>query len=304
MTVLDQALIKAYQRRTAGGPHAQFLNQDHEPRASVAPALVAGPPALERHASASVAPALVAGPPGTDDRPPRTRPGATLPDPVQTSPHPALEIERFDWPPLVDAMREAACDQWASLVEQLLGGAQTLLVTGCRRGEGRTSIALFVAAALAADGRRVGLIDTDFARPQLAARLGVLAAAGWTEAISQRLAVAEAMVESLTDRVILLPLRELTTESTSSSVDATTVKTAIAGLRTHCDLVCIDAGPVADDTDQEYAAVLASGIDAALVVRDVRHSRLQQSHAVGRRLAQAGIDCWAIIENFTRDAHV
>lgn len=303
MSALDQALIKAYQRRTTAGPHAQFPSQGHEPRASVAPALVAGPPALERHASASVAPARVAGPPGADDQPPGTRPGTTLPDLVPVSPSPALEIERFDWPPLVAALREAASDQWTSLVEQLLGGAQTLLVTGCRRGEGRTSVALFVAAALAADGSRVGLIDTDFARPQLAARLGVLAATGWTEAFSQRLAVAEAMVESLTDRVILLPLRELTTES-SFSVDATMVQTAIAGLRTHCDLVCIDAGPVADDTDHSYGAVLASGIDAALVVRDVRHSRLQQSHAVGRRLAQAGIDRWAIIENFTRDAHV
>lgn len=269
MTALDQALIKAYQRQRAGGPHATFAG---------------APP---------VAPALVACANESTWEQAGTRP--------EIPARPALEIERFDWPPLVHSLREAASDEWPPLVELLLGGEGTLLVTGCRRGEGRTSVALFVALMLSADGRRVGLVDADFVKPQLAARLGILAATGWTEALAHGLPAAEAMVESLTDHVILLPLRE--TAERTDRIDTAVVRAAIGALRAHCDWICIDAGPPVD-ADDAYDAVLGAGVDAALVVRDARQSRLQQSHAVGRRLAQAGVDRWAIIENFARAAHV
>ena len=226
-------------------------------------------------------------------------------DAPQTAPPaltPALEIERFDWPPLVSSLREVAAEPWHSLAEELLKNARTLLVTGCRRGEGRTSVALFAASMLAAVGHRVGLVDADFANPQLAERLGVMAATGWTEAVAHELPVAEAMIESLSDRMILLPLRR--GAAAISAMDAGTVQTAIGALQDQCDLICVDAGPMVDSSDAVCQAVLAAGIDAAILVRDVRHSRLEQSHAVGRRLTKAGIDRWAIIDNFARAAHV
>ncbi|HEX5444656.1 MAG TPA: hypothetical protein VFW87_12530 [Pirellulales bacterium] len=316
MTTLDRALMKAYRQR-AGAPHAHFGRGNAaptEPESSanqVAPALVAGAPGSVAH---EIAPALVAGPPPLAA--PAADAPARLPDsspatpallagppplPAPTPVLPALELEGFDWPPLLPSLREALADDWHSLVEQIFNDARTLLVTGCRRGEGRTSVALLMASMLAADGTRVGLVDADFAKPGLAARLGVSAATSWTNAIGQGLPAAEAMIESLADRLILLPLRE---PAESPSVDAETVRAAMAALRAQCELVCIDAGPQLDAGDAALTALLGAGVDSALVVHDARHSRLQQSLAIGRRLAQAGIARWAIIENFARGSHV
>lgn len=303
MSALDKALIKAYQQRV-GGPHASFAVRAgvaHPPPMpdgpQVAPVVVAGPPPVTSPAAVAAAapqrPDFVAG---------LAKLRADAPQTAPPAPSPALEIERFDWPPLVSSLREVAAEAWHSLAEELLKNARTLLVTGCRRGEGRTSVALFAASMLAVDGRRVGLIDADFSKPQLAERLGVMAPVGWTEAVAHQLPVAEAMVESLSDRVILLPLRR--GAATISAMDAGAVQTAIGALQGHCDLICVDAGPMIDSSDAACQAVLAAGIDAALLVRDVRHSRLEQSHAVGRRLTKAGIDRWAIIDNFARAAHV
>ncbi len=302
MTTLDRALMKAYRQR-AGAPHVHFGRGSAAPTEpestanQVAPALVAGPAGSATH---EITPALVAGPPPlaalAADAP------ARLPDSSPTTPAlPALELECFDWPPLVRSFREALLDDWHSLVEQIFNDARTLLVTGCRRGEGRTSVALLMASMLAADGTRVGLVDADFTKPGLAARLGVSAATSWTDAVGQGLPAAEAMIESLADRLILLPLRE---PAESPSVEAETVRAAMAALRAQCELVCIDAGPQLDAGDAALATLLGAGVDSALVVHDARHSRLQQSLAIGRRLAQAGIARWAIIENFARGSHV
>lgn len=299
MTALDRALMKAYRRQGAGGPHASFALRDELPppphsnelnaEEPPPPDLVAGPPPIISSplaASSTATPAVVAGPP---------------PVAIRASAAPALELEHFDWPPLIESLREAVADEWPALFEQVLDGARTLLITGCQRGEGRTSVALLVASLLAAHDLPVALVDADFVRPQLAARLGVLAAIGWTEAIAQGLPLAEAMIESLADHVVLLPLPEAA--GAPMSVDAATVQSALAALRSQCGLVCIDAGPQLDASDT-IDALLGAGIDAALVVHDARHRRVQQSHAVGRRLAQAGIDRWAILENFARVSHV
>ncbi|HEX7447820.1 MAG TPA: P-loop NTPase [Pirellulales bacterium] len=300
MTALDRALMKAYQRQRVGAPHASFAKPSGaapplDDAETVAPELVSAmtadsspsaPPPI-RVAGSETAPALVAGPPPLASAPPPT---------------PALELEHFDWPPLIPSLREALADAWDSLLEQVLRGAHTVLVTGCRRGEGRTSVALLMASMLAAEGTRVGLLDADFAKPGLAAQLGVLTSTCWNQTIAQRLPVTEAMIESLSDRVILLPLGE--PSGPPSPIAAASLRAAAAALRAHCELVCIDAGPQMDAGDAAIEALLGAELDAALVVRDARHSRLQQSHAVGRRLAQAGVDRWAILENFARANHV
>lgn len=323
MTALDRALMKAYQRQRVGAPHANFVSPGgNTPLVDemAAPALVAN----RSPASSTVTPAAVAGPSKVTQAvvaPPPLSPPTVSPavlarsfsmmpavvagPPPMTSPlavAPALELECFDWPPLVLALRETLADEWDPLLEQVLSGARTLLVTGCRRGEGRTSVALLMASMLAAEGPRVGLVDADFAKPGLAAQLGVLTSTSWTDAIAQGMPVAEAMIESLTDHVILLPLCDAS--EPPPSIDAAMVKVAVTALHAHCDLVCVDAGPQIDSGDAAFEAVLGAGVDAALVVRDARQSRLQQSHAVGRRLVQSGVDRWAILENFARAIHV
>jgi Mrp family chromosome partitioning ATPase len=76
-------------------------------------------------------------------------------------------------------------------------------------------------------------------------------------------------------------------------------KELIERLQSQFDVVCIDAGPLAEAGESVYEALFGqTPIDGAVIVRDVRHCRLEQTHAVGRKLAQLGVNRWATVENF------
>src|SRR5436190_1856585 len=83
-------------------------------------------------------------------------------------------------PAAMDVLRQAAVpmaavEQYRVLARRLdlaqrAGGPKALLITSPASGEGRTTTAIYTAAALAARGHRVLLADFDLRRPDLAAR--------------------------------------------------------------------------------------------------------------------------------------
>jgi Mrp family chromosome partitioning ATPase len=330
MSTLNQAFIKAYQRRGVGAPHipmpaaaavvaSQNLAPPPAPLAEITPAnddrMVDAAPSLavkltgavaridvgqraaeRRGSSALVTSTTVVEPPGNrfDSAP------ATVDEkaPMGEALRPVFEVERFEWPAIVTSLLDQSRLELTALVEELLPSDRgTLLVSGCRRGEGRTSVALLLARHLANSGARVALVDADFSRPQVAASLGTAAEVGWEETLSEA-SSSEALIESLDDRLVIVPLRRPVAESVlvASRVG---LRAAIERIQAEFDVVCIDAGPLA-----ESAAVCRpiwfgeTPVDAVVVVRDVRHSRLEQCHAVGRQVVQLGARRWAIIENF------
>jgi Mrp family chromosome partitioning ATPase len=188
------------------------------------------------------------------------------------------------------------------LIHELLPtGHGTIVVSGCRRGEGRTSVALMLARHLALGGARVALVDADFQRPQVAHQLGIMVEAGWEESLAGELPPGEAAIESLADALTIVPLRQPISASALSE-KRVHVRQLIARWQTDFDLVCIDAGPLAESDDAGHETIFDEAqIDAAVVVRDVRHCRLEQTHAVGRKLLRFGVSRWAIVENFCGD---
>jgi Mrp family chromosome partitioning ATPase len=330
MSTLNQAFIKAYQRRGVGAPHipmpaaspaavvaapnlaplpapAEMVPANDDQTVVAAPSLVVkqagavaridvGQRAEGRASSAVVSGSTVSersghhlgsAPAAVDEKAPM---GEAL--------RPVFEVERFEWPAIVTSLLDQSRLELTALVEELLPSDRgTLLVSGCRRGEGRTSVALLLARHLANSGARVALVDADFSRPQVAASLGTAAEVGWEETLSEA-SSSEALIESLDDRLVIVPLRRPVAESVlvASRVG---LRAAIERIQAEFDVVCIDAGPLA-----ESAAVCRpiwfgeTPVDAVVVVRDVRHSRLEQCHAVGRQVVQLGARRWAIIENF------
>lgn len=278
MTALNRVFIKAYQRSGVGGPHI--------PLAVAAPAAIGAAAALP---DAAPAPAFQIA----------SEPALALES--QGRVHPAFEVERFDWPATVGSLLESSPDLSTLMHELLPTGQGTLVVSGCRRGEGRTSVALMLARHLAVGGRRVALVDADVQRPQVAARLGVAVEAGWEECLTGQLPPIEAAIESLTDHLTILPLRRpMPVAVLNEKGDC--VKALVDRWRTAFDAVLIDAGPLAEADEAGHESLLGARIDAAVVVRDVRHCRLEQTHAVARRLVQLGVSRWAIVENFCGDA--
>lgn len=78
-------------------------------------------------------------------------------------------------------LRRGELDELSRVLDRL-GGARSLLVTGS--GHGRRALALGLATAAVASGRRTALLECDLADPTLADRLGLSNAPGLTEYLS------------------------------------------------------------------------------------------------------------------------
>jgi polysaccharide biosynthesis transport protein len=86
-----------------------------------------------------------------------------------------------DGPP--GRLRRRELDELGRVLEQL-GSARSVLVTGS--GPGRRALALGLATAAVAAGRKVALVECDLAEPTLADRLGLSNAPGVTEYLAGR----------------------------------------------------------------------------------------------------------------------
>ncbi|MGH2950836.1 MAG: polysaccharide biosynthesis tyrosine autokinase [Solirubrobacterales bacterium] len=69
----------------------------------------------------------------------------------------------------------------------------TVVVASPTKGDGKTTVAINLAIALAKDGQRVVLIDADLRHPQVAVRLGIEPRAGLSEVLTKQVGLREAL---------------------------------------------------------------------------------------------------------------
>jgi len=216
---------------------------------------------------------------------------------------PVFEVPRFSWPSIVKTLSAAAEAQIAVLTRAMTAasrqGQKLVLITGCARGEGRTTLSLALGKALASPARKVLLVDADFEHSQLADALGVLPQVGWDDVLWGNQPLAEALIESLDDHLSLLPLRQ-PAAGPQRRTPAAQWKASLSELTQNYDIVLLDAGPLTDDRKACDTAALAAQhpIDSALVVCDLRRASADVARDVGRRLVACDITRWNIVENF------
>lgn len=194
--------------------------------------------------------------------------------PAGSPPRPHFPVERPSapgllWPETVKALERAHGDRFERLADAVVEARErrsikSLLFTSCHRAEGRTTLVLTLARALARRPGRILLVDGDLAGPMLARQLGLRPICGLAEVLERGLAAAEAVVESADDHLSLLPLlaaidrpRELLAGPGWASL--------MAKLRREYDSVLIDGGPLFSGLS---AAVLHRGVDAAVLVHN------------------------------------
>lgn len=308
MTALDRAFVRLYQETTAS-PVPVPLPQVGEPARVVA---------RMPHEAVSVAAAentMLSPPPLSDD-----------PDVLTTaSPiralmtvqaigsetfcfQPMLQVDRFAWPGVVRRLLESCShqmDQMAEGIEVVVaGGRKVLGVSGCRRGEGATTILLAMARRLAQRGMHVLVIDADQTDAQVGQRLGLLPEAGWQEAVTGRAALEDVVVESADDRVDVLPAREPFAGAGMLDDDQSRVERIFATCREAYDAVLIDVGPL--EGTGLAAGSLAPGIaqllDGVVLVHDNRSTSKKRIQEFCFGLRTAGIPQCGIVENFVRAA--
>ncbi|MCR4414486.1 MAG: hypothetical protein NUV77_18865 [Thermoguttaceae bacterium] len=226
-------------------------------------------------------------------------PACSEPEPFQ----PLLQVDRFSWPVNVTRLCQAAAEPLESLIDDLAGGASqgsnVIALAGCRPGDGATTLLLCLGKRLADHGVRVALVDADFENPRLARRMGILADAGWDDALSQHRPLGEAVIASTHDRLVLVPLADPPEGRRAPSGVPCDPRAMIEVLRRNYDVVLVDIG----SCSTAGAIVDAAGnagwwADRAILVQKRRRAPSSDVDAAVQRLQSTGAEV-GIVENFT-----
>jgi Mrp family chromosome partitioning ATPase len=232
-----------------------------------------------------------------------TRQSASL-DTAAAAWRPMLQVDHFAWSKTCLRLQTAAAGPLEQLAESLAAmvekGRRVIGLGGCGAGEGVTTLVLAAGQAMADRGLRVVLADADLADPQLARRLGLLPQVGWEDALAGRLLLQEALVESIADRLSVLPIRAPFAGTGDAPDDATRMAASLDTLAAHFDAVLVDLGSLEDRT--VVSGPLARGIgrrlDAVVLVQNVRTTTPQRLADVQECVAAAGMNPAGIIQNF------
>jgi Mrp family chromosome partitioning ATPase len=330
MTALDQAFIRAYSQQSATSP--TLLLAPGRPTVPLSEALGEPTPPNPLVWSAKVTlDGLLAGlqktsqtaaPEANDEAsalPAPPAPEAALPQPAHCTTgagcgeneeggdacaadwHPMLQVDRFAWPKICERLNAEAAGPIDQLTDALIAlvreGRGVLGLGSCSQGEGVTTLTMAVGRRMVERGLRVALVDANWSDPQLAQRLGLLPQVGWDETLAGRLPLEEVAVESIEDRLVVLPV------CTPCEVDTDDEKRVAATLDTlskHFDVVLVDLGGL-EDRDK-VATPPARAVDACLtgvvLVHNVRLVTPDRLADFRRSLTAARMVAVGVVENF------
>lgn len=227
---------------------------------------------------------------------------------------PQLQVDRYFWPAAVIRLCQAAEGPLDAVIDivafEAAQGKNVVGVAHCRSGDGATTLLLCLARRLADHGVKVAMVDADRQSPRLARRLGVLAEAGWDDVGSRGLPLAEVAIESLHDRLVLVPRQETVPASLAGDAQQARPGGTAAGqaqevsptavvreLRRHYDVVLVDLGHCAKDAAMLAAAGQRPWLDRVILVRHERRPRPAEFAAAVRQIQSLGI-ALAVVDNF------
>jgi capsular exopolysaccharide synthesis family protein len=174
------------------------------------------------------------------------------------------------------AVREAFRTLAASLVYfNVERPLSTVLVVSPTRGDGKTTVATYLAIALARDGQNVALVDCDLRHPQVAVRLGVEPRTGLSEVLAGRVGLSDALAEvEVGDgrlRVLAAGAPPPNPTRLLSSARMDSVLLELSGM---VDIVIIDTPPLLHVSDAIPLVERVSGVVAAAKVGSTHREAL------------------------------
>jgi protein-tyrosine kinase len=205
-------------------------------------------------------------------RRPPGEPSGTPPPPHFTVEAPATPVgasTSLEWPQTVRVLEREHGDRFERLADALIEARdrrrlKILLFTSCHRAEGRTTLVLTLARALARRSGRTLLVDADLAGPMLARLLGLRPRVGLDDVIDEGASTAEAVIDAPDDHLSVLPLRGPVARP-REFLDGPAWTTTFARLRRDFDLVLVDGGPLFVGLSTPS---LPRAVDAAILVHN------------------------------------
>jgi capsular exopolysaccharide synthesis family protein len=187
---------------------------------------------------------------------------------------PESPMLRGDLPRLVtiDEPRSPAAEAYRTLRTNLLAACKTakvrtILVTGSRQGEGKTTTAVNLAVALAQVGRSVVLISADLRYPRVHSLLGIGNEQGLGQVLLGTLALNNAVVDTSVTNLRVLPSGPASgVDEPAELLQSDRMFEVIRGCR-QADFVIIDGPPIEPVAD---SLLLANLVEGVLLVADAQ----------------------------------
>lgn len=138
---------------------------------------------------------------------------------------------------------------------------RSIVVSSPRAGDGKTTVALNLAAALESTGEQVVLVDADLRRPSIASVQGLDSAIGLTDVLAGRVPLDDALQRASGHSMLTLTSGPLP-PNPSELLGSESMRTLIETLKSR-GLVIIDSPPLLPVTD---GAILSTATDGVLTV--------------------------------------
>lgn len=158
------------------------------------------------------------------------------------------------------------------------GHAKTVLITSSLPGEGKSTIAINLAIALAQSGESVCLIDADLRRPMVADYMGIDTSLGLTTALVG-LADVDDLLQSWGDDNLFILASGQVPPNPSELLGSTDMKQLLMKLEQAFDTVIIDAPPLLPVTDAAVLSQHVGGVVLVVGTQKLKHQDLVKSIA-------------------------
>ncbi len=226
------------------------------------------------------------------------RVGALSPGEAVEPSHSDSSVE-LQWPGVVLGLERDCGDRFDELAASLIEihhrtDIRAILFTSCHRAEGRTTLILTLARALARHPVRTALVDADLAGPMIARLLGLRPERGLEDVVEGGLSLADGLIEAADDHLTVLPIRSAVARPREFLASPAWSAT-LARLRRDHELILLDGGPLFNGLS---ASTIHREVDAAVLVYHRELTGLRTLARARETLGSAGIPLLGLAETF------
>ncbi|WP_299955335.1 polysaccharide biosynthesis tyrosine autokinase [uncultured Modestobacter sp.] len=155
---------------------------------------------------------------------------------------------------------------------------KVIMISSAVPSEGKTTVAVNLALALAEAGRSVTLVEGDLRRPRVTRYLGMVGGSGLTNVLAETAEV-EDVLQPHGDGNLKVIAAGPTPPNPSELLASTHMLRVLDELRGKNDFVLIDAPPLLPVADASGLAVLVDGVVLSVRYGSTRNEQLQQARA-------------------------
>ncbi len=171
-----------------------------------------------------------------------------------------------------------------------------LLVTSAGPSEGKSTVAINLAFAIAKANQRVIIVDTDFRRPSLHKAFRLKNQNGLADVLAGDITLENAVRANLAENLDVLP-RGSRPPNPSEILDSKKMHNTLADLRERYDVVILDSPPIGSVVD---ASVLAAQVEGIILVIEAGRLPAKYLQRVKRRVDQVGARVYGVVLNKVR----